>query len=86
MLVPGGGIKKGQRPIIDDEIPCGSVVDAARDSMYCPSTSKNTSSSSPSPRKLNLPRPAPRVQPNPPTPKPRSGKITLSHIIWESEY
>lgn len=71
MLVPGGS--KNRRN--DDEMPCGSVVDAARDTLYCPpppptsaaSTSLTTSASSSSTstnysaKRPKLPRPAPRA-------------------------
>lgn len=35
MLVPGGGKKAAA---INDEMACGSVVDAARNSLYCPTS------------------------------------------------
>lgn len=72
MLVPGGNKNRSLRK--DDEMPCGSVVDAARDTLYCPplppttaSTTISTTSasvpstSSSSAKRPKLPRPAPRA-------------------------
>uniref|UniRef100_A0A336LXU2 CSON005410 protein n=1 Tax=Culicoides sonorensis TaxID=179676 RepID=A0A336LXU2_CULSO len=86
MLVPGGNKNRSCKN--NDEIPCGSVVDAARDTLYCPpqppttvsttisSSSGSSIASGSSAKRPKLPRPAPRAGNSKaaaqPLPKPRS--------------
>lgn len=81
MLVPGGGKKA---PISDD-MPCGSVVDAARNSLYCPTSldqQPEKGSESGVEGFKGSPKAAPRHASGIPRPKPRSGKTLVNKILF----